>query len=145
MSKPTAAKRKGLATLEFALVMPLFLLFCMAAVDLGAVFRMAMTITSANRAGLQYAGKNSTTAADTTGIANAAKAEAASPAGLSVTSSQFCTCSLGGAQVPCTNSCTGKITYVQVTTTMTYTPVVSWPLVPQPLTAMSSGAIRVQQ
>jgi len=133
-------RRAGTVLVEFALVVPLFLLICLAGIDFARVFATAMAINGANRVGLQYAAQNPGT---TNGIAGAVAADAAI-AGLKVVAAQYCACSVGGAQVPCTNSCSGKMTYTQVTTTLPFNTVVAWPGIPDRLTLSVSGVIRVQ-
>lgn len=133
-------RRAGMVLLEFALVVPLFLLICLAGIDFARVFATAMVINGANRVGLQYASQNP---GNTNGIANAVTADAAL-AGLTVSSAQYCACSAGGAPVVCTSSCSGKMTYAQVTTTLPFKTVAAWPGVPDNLTFSISGTIRVQ-
>jgi Flp pilus assembly protein TadG len=137
-------KCKAMAIVEFSLVVPMFLLLCLAGVDFARVFQSAMTITGATRAGLEYASGSSGASNDTTGIANTVKAAAGNLSGISVASSQFCTCSLGSSQVSCTNSCSGKTAYIQVTTTIPFTTASGWPWVPNTLSVTSSGSMRVQ-
>lgn len=133
-------RRAGTVLLEFALVVPLFLLICLAGIDFARVFATAMAINGANRVGLQYAAQNP---GNTTGIASAVTADAALP-GLTVNAVQYCACSAGGAQVACTSSCSGKMTYTQVTTTLPFKTVAAWPGVPDSLNLSVSGYIRVQ-
>jgi Flp pilus assembly protein TadG len=133
-----------MALVEFGLVMPLFLVLCMGAIDFGRVFLTAMSLTGANRAGLVYAASSSTASSDTTGITNLVKTAAANPSGLSVSTNQFCTCGLGGTSVSCSNSCSNKITYIQVTSTMTFQTVTGWSFLPNSPMVTGSGVMRVQ-
>jgi Flp pilus assembly protein TadG len=133
-----------MAILEFGLVTPLFLVLCLGAIDFGRVFLTSMIVTGANRAGLQYAGSSEAASGDTTGITNIVKSAASNASGISVATNSFCTCGLGGTQVSCSNSCSGKVSYVQVTTTLTFQPVVAWPMIPNSVNVTSSGVTRVQ-
>jgi Flp pilus assembly protein TadG len=133
-------KRAGTVLMEFALVVPLFLLICLAGIDFARVFAAAMVINGANRVGLQYASQNP---GSTSRISSFVTADAAL-AGLTVTSSQYCACSAGGTPVTCTSSCSGKMTYTQVTTTLPFKTVAAWPGVPDNLRLSISGTIRVQ-
>jgi Flp pilus assembly protein TadG len=135
--------RKGTVLIEFTLVVPLFLLLCVAGIDLARVFNTAIVLTGATRTGLEYAGQSATAAADTVGIANLVSASAGNPAGLSVTSIQFCTCSIGGTQIDCSSKCSGKITYVQVSASLPFQTLIAWPYFPQRLMVTKTGVIRV--
>jgi Flp pilus assembly protein TadG len=135
--------RKGSVLIEFALVVPLFLLLCVAGIDFARVFNTAIVLTGATRTGLEYAGQSASAAADASGIANLVSASAGNPAGLTVSSNQFCTCSIGGTQVACSSKCSGKITYVQVSASVPFQTLVAWPWVPQPLNVTRTGVIRV--
>ncbi len=130
----------GSALVEFALVVPLFLLICLAGIDFARVFATAMAINGANRVGLQFAAQNPAT---TSGIPGVVAADAALT-GLQVAALQYCACSAGGAQVACTSTCSGKMTYTQVTSTLPFKTVAAWPGVPDSLTLSISGVIRVQ-
>jgi Flp pilus assembly protein TadG len=136
-------KRSGSALIEFALVVPMFLLVCVAGIDLGRAFNAAMMLTGATRTALEYAGESANTASDTTGITNLITTGTGNAAGLSVSVVQFCSCSVGGPQVLCSNTCTGKLVYVQITATEPFQPVAAWPYLPQPLNLTRSGTIRV--
>ena len=136
--------RSGIAIVEFSLVVPLFLLLCLAAIDFGRVFRATMVLSGATRAGMSYAGSSSSASADTTGITNIVKTTAGSPTGIAVSTSSFCTCSRGGAQVACSNSCTGKASYVSVTTTLPFQTVMSWGVIPSSLTISTTAVSRIQ-
>ena len=133
--------RSGSILTEFALVVPLFLLLCVGAVDFSRVFYATMVLTGATRAGVEYAAQNGSNSA---GITGAVTTAAGNLSGLNVSTSQFCTCSIGGAQVACSSNCSGKATYVQVTSTVPFRTVSAWPLVPNTITISTSGAVRVQ-
>lgn len=135
--------RKGSVLIEFALVVPLFLLLCVAGIDFARVFNTAMVLTGATRTGLEYAGQSAAAAADASGIANLVSTSAGNPAGLTVSSNQFCTCSIGGTQAACSSKCSGKITYVQVSASVPFQTLVAWPWVLQPLNVTRTSVIRV--
>jgi Flp pilus assembly protein TadG len=135
----SGGRRAGTVLLEFALVVPLFLLICLAGIDFARVFASAMAINGANRVGLEYAAQNPGTSAIPGIVAGDANL-----AGLQATAEQVCTCSAGGAWVACNTSCSGKMTYTQVTTTLPFKTAAAWPGVPDKLTLSISGFIRVQ-
>jgi hypothetical protein len=121
----------------------MFLLVCLAGVDLGRAFNAAMMLTGATRTALEYAGESANTANDTTGITNLITTGTGNAAGLSVSIVQYCTCSVGGPQVACSNTCTGKLVYVTITATEPFQTISAWPYLPQPLNLTRSGTIRV--
>ncbi|MBV8732650.1 MAG: pilus assembly protein [Acidobacteriia bacterium] len=135
--------RSGSALIEFALVVPMFLLLCVAGVDMARVFNSAMKLTGATRTALEYAGVNANTASDVNGIVNLVATGTGNPSGLSVAVTQFCTCTVGGPQVACSSTCTSKLVYVQLTATMPFQTVAAWPYLPQPLNLTRSATIRV--
>jgi Flp pilus assembly protein TadG len=136
-------KRSGSALIEFALVVPMFLLVCLAGVDMGRAFNAAIMLTGATRTALEYAGENANTASDNTGITNLVTQGTGNAQGLNVSVVQFCSCSVGGAQVSCSSTCSGKLVYVQVTATEPFQTLAAWPYLPQPLNLTRSGTIRV--
>jgi hypothetical protein len=66
--------------------------------------------------------------------------------GTTATASQFCTCSVGGAQVSCPATCSSGSpeTYIQVVVTIPYNSVVSLPSIPNPVNITQSACARVQ-
>jgi hypothetical protein len=121
----------------------MLLLPCVAGVDLARAFNAAMILTGATRTGLEYAGTNANTASNVSGITSLVQSSAGNPSGLNVSVSQFCTCSVGGSTVACSSTCTTKLVYVQLTTTMPFTTLAPWPYIPQPLNLTRSATIRV--
>jgi Flp pilus assembly protein TadG len=135
--------RRGSALIEFALVVPMFLLVCLAGVDLGRAFNAAMMLTGATRSALEYAGVNANTASNTAQITSIITTGTGNAAGVNVSIAQYCMCSIGGPQVACSNTCTGKLVYVQITATEPFQTLAAWPWVPQPLNLTRSATIRV--
>jgi Flp pilus assembly protein TadG len=94
---------------EFALTVPLLLLLLLAAADFGRVMYWAITVSGAARAGAVYGARSQTTAADTSGIRQAASQEGQN-IGISageIAVAVNCACP-GQSAVPavCTSSCT---------------------------------------
>jgi hypothetical protein len=121
----------------------MFLLVCLAGVDLGRAFNAAMMLTGATRSALEYAGENANTASNTTQITSMITTGTGNASGLNVSVTQYCMCSVGGSQVACSNTCTGKLVYIQITATEPFQTIAAWPWVPQPLNLTRSGTIRV--
>lgn len=72
---PRGSKRRAIAAVELAVVLPALLLFVAAVVDLGRLAKYTNACTTAARNGAQYASTNPTTAADTAGIRTAVMRE----------------------------------------------------------------------
>ena len=100
--------------MEFALIAPVMLLVCFSAIDLARGFQLAMTVTSAARAGLHYASVSEANANDSDAVEAAALRDANNLKGLEATAGQFCTCSAGGERVACTTTCSGRAQYVEL-------------------------------
>lgn len=97
-----AGDRRGNAAVELALVLPIVAALLSGIVDVGMMVRAANALQTAARAGAAYAAKYPT---DSAGIAQAATGAAAlDPSTLSVTATQSCECSNGGA-VACGSAC----------------------------------------
>src|SRR3974377_1811497 len=112
--------RRGTVLIEFALVVPLFLLLCGAGIDFARVFNTAMVLTGATRTGLEYAGQSAAAAGDASGIASLVSSSAGNRPVLAGPWAHFCPCSIGGPQVACSSKCSGKIPYVQVSTSLPF-------------------------
>src|SRR5579863_9018872 len=96
--------RTGSSFIETALLIPVMLLVCCGTMDFARVVYAGIEIAGAARAGVQYGALTPGNAGDTTGMVNAALADAAD-LGSTVTASasNFCTCS--GASAPCDTPC----------------------------------------
>jgi hypothetical protein len=77
---------------------------------------------------------------------NAALANAGSPSGMTATASQFCACSIGGSRQSCPATCSSGSpeTYIQVTVSMPYTTMFSYPGMPATTNLGGSSIVRVQ-
>src|SRR5271168_4968317 len=102
---------------------------------------------SAARAGVQYGAQNLTTVSDSSGMQNAAKADAPNLTAMTATGSHYCQCSNGSASTCLSTDCASshRLTYVEVNTSATYTPLVNWPGVPTTTTLTSEAIMRVNQ
>jgi len=72
-----SSKRRALATVEAALVLPFLLTFLVAIVDIGRLAKFSNALSNAARNGAQYGSVNTTTAADSARIRAAAVTEMA--------------------------------------------------------------------
>lgn len=62
------ARQRGASTVEVALMLPFLLLLLVGVVDFAQLFRLAIEVSSAARAGAQYGYQNSATQMDTAGM-----------------------------------------------------------------------------
>jgi Flp pilus assembly protein TadG len=135
----------GASLVEMAVILPLFLLLVFGALDFGRAFYLELELTGAAHAAAVYGSENPT---DTIGMQNAAQDDAPNVPKLSVgTPTYGCECADGTAYSascastpPCTTS---NVVYrVNVTVTMTYTPMFPWPGVPSSMSFSSSASMR---
>jgi Flp pilus assembly protein TadG len=143
--------RGGNVAIEFAFVLPILVSLGLGAFDFGNLGLQKITVANAARAGTQYGSQNSSVAADTAGMEQAARNDASDDQNaLDVSARQYCVCSDSGA-VDCTGLCTGgsddsifPIMYVEVTVTnnvpllFQYTGITS----PRPVTSTSTMRVR---
>lgn len=140
----------GSALVEMALVAPLLLLLLVGLMEAGRAGNFAVEVGNAARAGVQYGAQNHVTAADATGMQNAASADAQG-AGVSAAGSFFCQCEDGSAST-CgqTNACSSnhQDLYVQVVATGTMASPLNYPILPSALrviTITRTATMRVTQ
>ena len=147
-------RQRGQAAAEFAFLAASLTLLLGAAIEMGRLGYLAMTLDDAARAGAQYGSQSYATDGDTTGMKNAATTAASningsrwwgSSAGFSVSATNFCGCS-NGAVVACTGTCSSgsPAIYVQVKTQANYVPMVNLPGLPSKFTIYGSSTLRVQ-
>jgi len=132
---------------ELAFSIPLLIVLFVAVIEAGRVCLIALSLSSAARAGVQYGAQNLTTVSDSAGMRNAATADAAGLAGFVAAASHYCKCSDGSTSTCLSTDCAGshRLTYVQVNTSATYTPCISWPGMPLAMTLTGQAIMRVSQ
>jgi len=139
----------GSAFLEMALLTPLLVTLLIGVIELGRYAYFSILVANAARAGAQYGAQNLGTAADTTGIKNAASQDGQSLAALTISSAQKCGCTgstLSGT-CPATN-CTSPahpLVYVKVTVTATFNSLFNYPGIPKTISLSSTDTMRVGQ
>ena len=151
-----ATARRGVALVEFAVVLPLFLLILVPVIDIGMGFYYKVQVTTAAEAGAQYAFVHGWNSA---GISNAVT----TATGLSsiVVSTGYpreaCGCA-NGTQIanqstppctgtPCTDVNSNAIaagTYVFVQAETVYTPLLAYALLGSSVTLTSQSVVRIQ-
>jgi Flp pilus assembly protein TadG len=149
--------RRGTALLEMALLIPIFSLLVLGIIEIGRYAELSIEVSNAARAGVQYGAQSVVTAADSTGITNAAKQDAANLSGLQVNNSQgnasgfvLCGCSSSGtpgATCPATgcSSSDYQVVYVEVDTQGQFDSLFHYPGIPSPIIINGRAQMRVAQ
>ncbi|HVN68619.1 MAG TPA: TadE/TadG family type IV pilus assembly protein [Candidatus Binatia bacterium] len=126
----------GAALVEFAVVAPMLALLLIGLIDFGRYTFDAMVASNAARAGALYGAQNLITAKDTTGMTNAALADAQNLPNLTISNaSYYC-------QSPC--SSTAPVYYVTVTASGTFTPIIQYPGLASSIKVNETSTQRVQ-
>jgi Flp pilus assembly protein TadG len=123
------SSRRGFASIEFALILPLLLFLVAAVVDYTMLMRAAIAVGDAARAGAQFGSLNTANSANLSGMQSAALNAAPDISGITATAAQVCKCS-NGSTVNCSGgTCpSGPVrTYAQVTVKTTVSPIFSYP------------------
>src|SRR5258706_4792630 len=109
---------RGSAMLELALCVFLLLFMLTGIMEFSRIFYKADAVVNASRAGAAYGSQSTALSKDYTGMQTAATNDAGTGSGVSATAVQYCECPGSHSAVSCsTSSCTGKLTYVKVTST----------------------------
>jgi Flp pilus assembly protein TadG len=138
--------RAGISFIETALLIPGMLLLCCGTMDFARVVYAGIEIAGAARAGVQYGALTPGNSGDTTGMVNAALADA-TDLGSTVTASASNFCACDGSTVDCSSTCMDGSTpdgYVSVTANYTFTPLIPYPGVPQTVALSRTAKMRAQ-
>lgn len=137
----------GNSIVEMAFLATLLSMLLLGAFDLGHLAYFNILTNNAAHAGAQYGAQNRVTAADNTGMQNAALNDAGSPAGMTATGSHYCECANGSASTCLATDCSGShmMLYVKVNTNAPYTPVFSFLGLPPAGTVQGQAVERVAQ
>jgi Flp pilus assembly protein TadG len=141
------ADAKGLAGIEFGLLVPVLLLLTVCTIDLGFAAYDVMQVENAAQAGSEYAavhGFNTASISSTITSATSLSGITASPA-----PTEFCGCPSGStiATATCGSTCTdGSYVgiYVKASATATYTTFLHYPMLPPSFTFVNSATARIQ-
>lgn len=135
---------RGVTAVEFALALPILLLFVLGLSEMGLAVNEKMRLQSAARSGAQFALAAPT---DTAGIIGAVEqASGLVAADIQVAVTTFCGCA-DGTDVACDSQCSDlstRRTYVGVSVTETYPLTLSFPGMAQNLTLSGSAILRVE-
>lgn len=137
----------GVAALEFALIAPMLAFLMTGGFDFGRAIYEQHRLSSAARAGVQYAIQSSTTWTNSSSIIAAARADAGDASNSLTVTAGECTCPTGTSRCAATSACTGSTlagTYVKVAVSESYTTLLHYPFVSSPLSLSGQAMIRVQ-
>ena len=147
--RPSSRNRRedGGALVEFALTMPLLILLLMGSAELGQMTYASVEVANAARAAVSYGCSSSIAAGDTTGIQNAAAADAPDVSLGTTTVAKSCICSNGTASTCLATDCSGSNieTILTVDTKATLTPFVHVPGLPTTFTVHGQAVQKVLQ
>lgn len=135
---------EGSSFVELAIVLPLFLLMFVPAMDIGRALFAAIEVSSAAEAGAMYGMQNP---GDTTGMVNASKSGASNLSGVTASATYGCECSDGsGAVAQCTSipNCTyNYVTYIDVVASAPYATSFKYPGLPSSMNITRETRMRV--
>ena len=120
---------EGAALLEFACVLPVFVLLLVCVVDYSLLIQQRMHVTEAAAIGAAY-GSVVGNGQDAAGMRNAALTEMPD---LTVTASAFWTCSVSGTHVSSSSACADgslPMQWVEIDTSATLKPLLAFPGIP---------------
>lgn len=133
----------GSSLVELALLLPIFLVLLVGAVDIGRVYYVAIEVRAAAQAGAIYGIENP---GDTIGMQDASLAGRSSLSGLSINATYGCECSDGSnttAQCTAPPACSENyVNYVDVTATAPYSPLFSYPGVGSSMNVIRESRMR---
>ena len=140
-------RTRGQAAVELALSVPLLLMMFLVVVETGRAFYIAISVSNAARAGVQYGSQNLSTAADNAGMQAAAANDAPNIVGMTTTATHFCQCANGTASTCLSTDCAGshRLLYTQVNTSAPYTPLVNFMGILPSMTVPGKAVMRVVQ
>lgn len=136
----------GAAALEFALMAPLLLVLLVGVAAFGIGIWYDMEVHNALAAGIEDAAAHGF---DATAISSAVNNATLLPVTASPSPTQFCGCptTSGVTSILCTSSCPSGLspgTFVQVTATAAYNPIIQYPFVPAQFNLVAQGEVRIK-
>jgi Flp pilus assembly protein TadG len=131
--------------IEFAILAPVLILLVMGVIEIGRFMYFGIVAAHMAESGVRYGAQTLGTAADTTGMSNAAYGDGA---GLGWQVAPTKSCSQAGSVVSCPNAAAtpapGTIYYVKVVVTATFHPLLNYPGIPSYIPVSSTAMLRVQ-
>jgi Flp pilus assembly protein TadG len=136
--------------MEFALIGPVMIAVLFGVIDFSRAFYYAEIAAGAARSGTQYALQNTADAANTTTMVAQATADATtnttSAQNFAATATTFCQCANSTTTVSCSSSCGSSAMwqYAQVNTSLQFSTLFNYYLLPQTFTIAGSSTVRTQ-
>jgi Flp pilus assembly protein TadG len=143
-----AARQKGQAILELALMLPVLLLLAVGIIEFGRLAYFAIEVSNAARAGAQYGTQSLALASDSADITDAAQNDAPDiGTNLNVTPVASCGCTataaIGGT---CPGSgCSYPLVYLTVTTQYDLSTIFHYPGIPRTFSLTGTSVMPVKQ
>jgi Flp pilus assembly protein TadG len=145
--------QRGTAMVELAVTLPMLAMLMIGLIEVGRYTYYAIMAAHAARAAVQYGAQNLITAADTTGMKNAALADGQNLSQWTIT--PIHSCATNGTTSPCPQSNATSVSpslvyFVQVTVTGTFKPLMGYPGLPGhgtsgvPITATATMRVNTQ-
>ena len=138
---------RGQASVELALSLPLLLMILLVVVETGRAFYIAISVSNAARAGVQYGSQNLSTAGDNAGMEQAAANDAPNITGMTTTATHFCQCSDGSPSTCLSTDCASshRLLYTQVNTRAPYAPLIDFMGILPTMSISGKAVMRVVQ
>jgi hypothetical protein len=141
--KRLARDRSGNTLVELAVVSPFIVAITLGVIDFGRGAQTSMSLRSAARVGAEYVSRTGDLDKVPAIVADAANLDTAT---LVVTPNMFCECD-GGAGATCGSYCPdGTIArrFISITAAQTFSTLVPYPMVPNPMHLSGRAILRVQ-
>ncbi len=137
-------RQEGSALIELALLLPVFVMLLVGSIDFGRAFYASIEVASAAQAAACYGTQQPS---DLAGMRAAAALDASEINNLTTNVSTGCQCADGssvqpGCQSPPTSCTANIVTYVQVTTSSTYSPMLHYPGLPATFNLQGNARMR---
>ncbi len=139
-------ERRGTATVELALILPLLILLVLGTTDLGRLFYDAVGVANAARAGLSYGALDESKSKDTSTITQVASNDVLLIDGVTINVSRICECA-DTSVVDCeTGTCDegSPRLYVRVQAEKTFNTVLSYPGIPNSVPITRNADMRAR-
>ena len=138
---------RAAVAVELALLAPVLALMLVGVIDFGGAVYERMQLTSAARAGVQFAIQSVENADDEAGILLAVQnAGSLDDANVTITTTQFCGCA-DGAEIDCDGTCGGDLkpgTYVSITVVEKFSTIFPYPGIDNPIILEGMAVLRVK-
>ncbi len=138
---------RAAVAVELALLAPVLMLMLIGVIDFGGAVYERMQLTSAARAGVQFASQSADNVDDAAGILQAVQNAGSLDAPVTITTTQFCSCAADGAAATCGDTCSSGApagTYVMITVVEQYKTIFSYPGLGNPITLEGEVVYRVK-